>query len=109
MQTRGLVVGGGAEPRARRTVLAPVADLLNYSPTSPLAWPSLEAAGAARPTGPVAEGPPSATLALTFRLLSAVPAGRQLCLYYGHPLAARESRARGPFLGPSPRLLGAFL
>jgi len=43
VQSRGLVIGGDAAMRQRRTVLVPVADMLNHSARSQLAWPTLEA------------------------------------------------------------------
>jgi hypothetical protein len=42
VQSRGLVIGGDAAMRQRRTVLAPIADMLNHSARSQLAWPTLE-------------------------------------------------------------------
>jgi hypothetical protein len=106
VQSRGLVIGGDASMRERRTVLVPVADMLNHSARSQLAWPTLAASGqrpgdeksAARASASADLGPATGSDAnpgiacvdaspderfLTFRTLCPVRRGDEVFLYYG--------------------------
>lgn len=109
VQSRAMVIGADASLRKRRTVLVPVADMLNHSARSQLAWPALEGRGSLAniSTTPGIAAAPSAIQDhngagepsqvdlsdgidgttggrwLVFRTLCAVRRGDEVCLYYG--------------------------